>query len=73
MKQNHVCPKCNSQDIIRIPGMVGPYGSGNNISTGWTVFNRVTVTRYLCGQCGYSEEWIDDTEDIRKLKEKYGK
>jgi hypothetical protein len=29
------------------------------------------VTRYLCGACGFSEEWIDETEDIAKIRKKY--
>ena len=27
------------------------------------------VSRYVCGACGFSEEWIDAPEDIAKLKE----
>ena len=72
MKRHRSCPKCNSSDIIRIPGKVGAYGTGNNIMVGATIFGAVKVTRYLCGQCGFTEEWIDDPEDIRKLKEKFG-
>ena len=29
------------------------------------------VTRFLCGKCGFSEEWIDSLEDIEKLRMKY--
>ena len=35
------------------------------------VTNAVLVTRYLCGDCGFSEEWIDETRDIEKLNNKY--
>lgn len=68
MKNSVTCPKCNSNNIIKIPGKVGSYGSGNNISFGFT---SVKVTRYLCCDCGYSEEWIDSKQDIEKLKRKY--
>ena len=71
MKQKRICPKCDSTDILRIPGKSGPYGTGNNIQTGWSIFSAVLVHRYLCCSCGYSEEWID-REDIHKLKEHYG-
>jgi ribosomal protein S27AE len=72
MKQSHICPKCNSHDVIRVPGEVGAYGTGNNIQIGMTTFSAIEVTRYVCGHCGYSEEWIDNPEDLEKLKEKYG-
>lgn len=71
VKQRHVCPKCGSSDILRIPGSVGAYGVGNNIQVGFSNFSAVPVQRYLCCGCGYSEEWID-REDIPKLKKKYG-
>ncbi|WP_097028419.1 hypothetical protein [Clostridium peptidivorans] len=67
MKNTGICPKCDSKSILRIPGNAGAYGSGNNIMTGITVLSAVKVTRYLCCECGYSEEWIDDKKDIKKL------
>ena len=72
MKRTHICPKCNGAEIIRVEGNAGAYGSGNNIQTGWSNFSAVLVHRYVCYSCGYSEEWID-TEDIAKLKKKFGK
>ena len=71
MKKN-VCPKCGSNEIIRIPGQVGPHGSGNNIPTGMTIFSSIEVTRYVCNHCGFSEEWIDYRDHLDKLKNKYG-
>lgn len=72
MKMNHQCPKCGSSDVILIPGKSGPYGAGNNIQVGMTVLSAVLVNRYVCCDCGYSEEWIDK-EDIQALKKKYQK
>ncbi|MCK4997638.1 hypothetical protein KAS08_05010 [Candidatus Pacearchaeota archaeon] len=71
MKNSKQCPKCSSKKIIRIPGKVGGFGVGNNIMLGATVFSAVKITRYLCSNCGFSEEWIDEKKDIEKLKEKY--
>lgn len=59
MKNRKICPKCNSTDIIKVPGKAGAYGVGNNIQTGWSNFSAVLVHRYVCCACGYSEEWID--------------
>ena len=68
MKNTKICPKCNSSDIVRIDGYSGPYGTGNNIMTKNTIFSAVNVNRYICCECGYTEEWID-REDIEKVKE----
>ncbi len=72
MKHTNQCPKCQSFDILLISGHAGAYGTGNNIMTGSTIFSAVPVNRYLCANCGYSEEWIN-TEDIPKLIKKYQK
>ena len=72
MKNTKMCPKCSGCNILHIPGSAGAYGVGNNIPTGMTVFSYTKVNRYLCRDCGYSEEWID-LEDMEKLDKKYGK
>ncbi len=70
MKNTKICPKCGSGDIIFVPGTAEAYGAGNNIRVGATIFSSVLVHRYVCCDCGYSEEWISK-EDIEKLKKKY--
>ena len=71
MKYTNICPKCQSDDILRIEGEVGAYGTGNNIRAGVTIFSSVEVTRLLCLNCGFSEEWIDSREDLEKLRNKF--
>ncbi len=79
MKNNKICPKCKSNDIIRVNGGTGAYGAGNNIPTGRngiTSRAHISVNRYICRNCGYCEEWIDkediDLIDITKVnKVKY--
>lgn len=71
IKNAEGCPKCNSKNFIRIPGTVGAHGSGNNILIGATVIGAVKVSRYLCCECGYLEEWIDDEKDIEKIIKRY--
>ena len=70
MKNTKACPKCQSDDIIRIDGHCGPYGIGNNIMVGNTIFSTVNVNRYICCNCGFTEEWIDkdDIEKVAKSK-----
>ena len=67
MKTTRICPKCNSNDIVRIDGYADPNGHGNCLMTGATIFSAVNVNRYICCHCGYTEEWID-REDLEKIK-----
>ena len=72
MKTSKVCPKCNGTDIIRIPGN-GLYGPVNsNIQVGYSKLSVVLVHRYVCAECGYSEEWIAKG-DLETLKEAFKK
>lgn len=66
MKNTGLCPKCGGENIVVVDGHAGPYGSGNNIMVGMTIFSAVKVHRYICCDCGFTEEWIDraDTERI---------
>lgn len=70
MKTTKICPKCQSTDVIRVEGSAQAYGVGNNIPVGATLFSYVKVPRYVCCNCGYTEEWID-IADIPKLKKKF--
>ncbi len=70
MKNSNKCVKCGSTDIVRVPGSM-QYSTGNAIATG--TGNFVSVTRYVCAGCGFSEEWIDSPIDIQRIKNKYGK
>ena len=67
MKNTKTCPKCNSKIILRKDGGTGKYGGGNIIHTGITAFSYVNVNRYICADCGYTEEWIDK-KDLQKLE-----
>lgn len=71
MRDSKNCPKCNSKNILRVPGKHYGYGAGNIIHTGMSALSAVKVTRYVCEECGFSEEWIDNKEDIVKLIKKY--
>ena len=68
MMYSATCPKCGGREIVRINGTIGSYGEGNNINLG--TFSKILVSRYICLNCGYSEEWIDpqDLPRIRKSK-----
>ncbi len=71
MKNNKVCPKCSSTDILRVHARSG---HDNRVPIPGLLglgFKRITITRYICGSCGYCEEWVDSQEDLQKLKDGY--
>ena len=72
MKNTGVCPKCQSTEIVRIPGIYGAHGSGNNIQVGLTTFSAVMVTRFVCTCCGFLEDWVERQGDLDMLKKKFG-
>lgn len=68
MKNTNRCPKCGCRDIILVEGRQRGMLAGNYIlvNNKWTSKN-VYVDRYICSNCGFSEEWID-VEDIETIK-----
>jgi hypothetical protein len=75
LKNTGQCPKCDSQYILRAPGWTGAYGSGNYVLAGTRLILPVKakVARYVCTQCGYCEEWVDDDKELEKVKQHYQK
>ena len=53
---------------MRIPGKIAGE-SYNKVML--NIFKGVTVTRYLCTFCGFTEEWIDNEKDLEKIAKKY--
>lgn len=70
MKNAQTCPKCNSYEILRIKGGSAWTGYQNFIRA--SSIRMVPVTRYLCANCGFSEEWVDDPKGLDLIKKKYG-
>ena len=67
------CAKCNSGDLLSIPGSSGMAGAGSNIAVGWTIFSAVPVTRVICLTCGYVESWVENWQDLERLRDEFGK
>lgn len=69
MKNTKRCPKCGSYEIYKVEAVVGhTYGAGNVIPTG--LLGTIKVNRYVCGTCGFCEEWIERNE-LATLKRKF--
>ena len=71
MKNNNKCPKCGSSKIIIVPGKKVPPESGRVIMIGSTGLSSAIFDRYICSECGYSEEYFDK-DNIDKLLNKFG-
>jgi ribosomal protein S27AE len=74
MKDSKKCPKCGGDDILIVPGWVGSHKSGQFIRMpGFHLISaNIKVDRYVCGRCGYIEEWVPDSDDLQKLRQKLG-
>ena len=72
MKNTKKCTKCGGNDIVVVSNDGHPdASSGNNIMTGMTILSGViNVKRYICCDCGYTEEWIEQShiEILKKSK-----
>ena len=69
MKNSEVCPKCASREILHVAGQ----RDETSIVTGVGGFlTSVPVARYVCGNCGYLELWIDSLDDLARVKQKFG-
>lgn len=50
--------------IVRVPDRPGRYASGNNIYTSrFENFGKIPVIRYVCTDCGYTENWVENEAD----------
>jgi predicted nucleic-acid-binding Zn-ribbon protein len=69
--KNLQCPKCHSTDIVRLPGDFEPPASLSGAKPP-SSFKTIKITRYCCANCGFSEVWVDDPDDLKDLLKKYG-
>ena len=73
MKNSKCCPKCHSENIVRVPDNPARYASGNNIyTTNMTLFGKIPVIRYVCCNCGYVENWVENRHELVEIKKTFG-
>ncbi|MBK8625011.1 MAG: hypothetical protein IPN86_05465 [Saprospiraceae bacterium] len=68
MKYNYCCPKCQNSEIAIIEGGAFKGNIYNTVSFGLTT---IYLTRYVCTNCGFCENYVDDVNDLQKIKNKY--
>jgi hypothetical protein len=73
MKNTKRCPKCQSGDIVLVPGRREQGGAGNLITVSrWKGLAAVKPVLHVCGGCGYMENWLVSPNDIARVKARYG-
>lgn len=70
--KNSRCSKCQSDQVLEVPGNVGAFGAGSNLPIGWRAMNAVRLARFVCAACGFTESWVTDPADLVKVRNKYG-
>ena len=69
MQNGHVCPKCGSRHIVRVPDDPRRHASGNN--TRATLLGKIPVIRYVCCGCGYTENWVENRLDLKTIQKTF--
>lgn len=69
-KNQKICPKCQSLDIINLDN-TSLHSQYTSIKTGLMTVADIEV--YVCGDCGYFEQYIRNTSDLEKIKKSHTK
>lgn len=72
MKNVKRCPKCNSSNIIRVPDDAHRYLANSICITKLMTVERVPVARYVCCDCGYVEDWVENRNELNKIRKAFG-
>lgn len=67
MKLTNCCPKCQSSNIAIIEGGTFKGNMYNTISYG---LSTIYLSRYVCMECGFTENYIDDPKDLEKIRKR---
>jgi len=70
MIQTNFCCKCGSTQLFHIPPTPSQH---SHIVVGSRVMRTVEISRRVCTQCGYIEEWILHASDLQMLKEEFSR
>ena len=57
MKNTKICPKCSGTDIVWFDGNTLKTRTENVVHTG--TVSSAPIHRYVCCDCGFTEEWVD--------------
>lgn len=72
VKNSKCCPKCSSHNIVRVPDDAHRYLANSLCITKVVTVERIPVVRYVCCDCGYVENWIENKHEMDKIKHAWG-
>jgi hypothetical protein len=65
MHHHDKCGNCGSSRLLTLPATPGQH---SHIVLGERVLHTVTVTTYVCTDCGAVEQWVNHKPDLIKLR-----
>ena len=68
MRFTHLCPKCNSSEVIKVRG--SSINTHQKIPLNQWSLKSAVLDRYICATCGYTEEYVQLSEVFNKWAEK---
>jgi predicted nucleic-acid-binding Zn-ribbon protein len=68
MKVSRQCPKCHSRKVIEVVGH--NYNQNQTIPLHKWNMKHAILDRYICADCGYTEEYVQLTSTFRKWADK---
>lgn len=71
MKHTRHCPKCGASDIIRVPDNAHRYLANSICITKVAWVRRIPVARYVCGGCGYVENWVETRQGLEEIRQAF--
>jgi hypothetical protein len=63
--RHDTCGKCQSGHLLEVAATPGQHFG---IVIGLRLMRTVRVTKYVCTDCGYIEEWVNNKEDLVRLQ-----
>lgn len=72
MKNTGRCPKCGSSEIVRVPDDAHRYLANSICVTGALTVKRIPVARYVCHDCGYVEDWVEERHGRDEIERAWG-
>ena len=67
--EHNKCLKCGSDELVQVPLVPG---DEPHIAVSGRGLHQVAITRCVCINCGFIEQWVDRHEDLKRLKQEYG-
>ena len=65
------CPKCGSNNVRRGPPPSGWNDASLSVPMGKVFGSKALVRAYVCGGCGYLEQYVYREKDLRRIREKW--